>query len=233
MLLTVQRFCKRTNVDVPSTVLGTSDPQVKQILALLEEEGNDLASRGDWQELTNEATHTTVATESQGAISTIASNGFKYIKNGTIWDQDLSLPVYVVDGGDWQQIKAINVTGPRYQARLRGGLLISNPVPTAGHTWVFEYMTKNWTTDSAGANPDQYFNADTDLMLLPEELLLLGLRWRWLKEKGLEYAEQFRTYEIQVKDALSRNGMRTKLSMSNRPYSPKPQVYVPTGDWAL
>ena len=83
LLITVQRFCKRTNLDSPTTVIGNTDPQVQQILSLLEEEGNDLTGRGDWQELTNEALHTTIATESQGAMDTIATNGYRYIKNGT------------------------------------------------------------------------------------------------------------------------------------------------------
>ena len=226
-------FAKRTNLNVPTTVLGTTDPQIKQILGLLEEEGNDLASRGDWQELTNEATHTTIAVENQGAIKTIASNGFKYIKNGTIWDRDLRLPVYVIDGTDWQQVKAIAVTGPRYQARLRGGNLLCNPVPTAGHTWAFEYITKNWIADSAGTTYYQYFDDDTDTPLLPEELLLLGLRWRWAKEKGFEYAEMYRTYELEVQNALSRNQMRRVLDMGYTNYTPHPKVYIPDGSWGV
>ena len=49
MLQTVQYFCKRNNIPSPATVFGTTDPQVEQVMSLLEEEGNDLASRGSWQ----------------------------------------------------------------------------------------------------------------------------------------------------------------------------------------
>jgi len=233
LLSIVQAFAKRTNINTPTTVLGTTDPQVKQALGLLEEEGNDLASRGDWQQLTNEALHTTIAAESQGAITTIASNGFKYIKNDTIWDRDARTPIYVIDGTDWQQVKATAVTGPDYQARFRGGNLIVNPTPTAGLTWAFEYVSKNWIQDAAGANDSQYFNYDTDVPILPEELLLLGLRWRWLKEKGFEYAESFATYEREVQNALSRNQMRRVLNMSARRYTPEPKVFIPDGSWSL
>ncbi len=52
LLTIVQRFCGRTNLTVPATVYGTNDPQIRQILALLEEEGDDLSKRGDWSELT-------------------------------------------------------------------------------------------------------------------------------------------------------------------------------------
>ena len=90
LLALLKRFAEEVNVDVPTEIMGTTDPQIKQMKALLQKEGDDLSGRGDWQILTNEATHTTVATESQGAITTIASNGFRYVKNDTIWDRDLS-----------------------------------------------------------------------------------------------------------------------------------------------
>ena len=233
LLSLVTRFAEEVNINSPTTVMGTTDPQIKQVKALLQKECDDLSGRGDWQELTNEATHTTIAVEDQGKITAIASNGFRYIKNGTIWDRDLRLPVYVIDGTDWQQVKAIAVTGPRYQARIRGGDLISNPVPTAGHTWAFEYITWNNITDSTGVTQKQYFTADTDLMLLPETILEAGLQWRWKKQKGFEYAEDFRTYEMMVKDALSREGMRRNLDMSRSAEAPHPQIYVPTGTWNL
>lgn len=231
MLSLVQNFCRRTNLTVPSTVYGTTDPQIRQILALLEEEGNDLSGRGDWNEITFEATHTTTAAEDQGAITTIASNGFRYIKDGTIWDRDLRLPVYVIDGANWQAAKAMSLTGPRYQARIRGGKLISNPVPTAGHTWAFEYVSWNWILGANGTSYKQYFTLDTDTILLPESIVLMGLRWRFKKEKGLDYAEDFRTYEDQVKDALSRNGMKRTLNMGNPAPMVSPGVVVPLGSW--
>ena len=231
MLTVIQRFCTRTGLTSPATVYGTTDPQIRQVLALLEEEGTDLSKRGDWNELTFEATHTTTAVEDQGAITTIASNGFNYIKNGTIWDRDLRLPVYVIDGANWQAAKAIDLNGPRYQARIRGGKLISNPVPVAGHTWAFEYISNNWILGIDGTTYKEYFTLDTDTILLPESIVLMGLRWRWKKEKGLSYDEDFRTYEMQVEDALSRNGMKRTLNMGNPESMVSPGVVVPLGSW--
>src|SRR5882672_2309840 len=93
MIEIVQDLCGRQNLDVPTTVIGTTDPQVRQIMKLLEEEGNDLAARGGWERLTIEAVHTTVASEDQGAIASIASTAFRYIKNQTFWDRDTKLPI--------------------------------------------------------------------------------------------------------------------------------------------
>lgn len=235
MLTTIQNFCRRTNITVPTTVYGSTDSQVLQAMSLLEEEGNDLALRGSWQGLTFEASHTTLAAEDQGAIATIASNGFRYLKNETIWDRTTRLPVCgPLDSKEWQALKAYVVTGPRYRYRIRGGKFLVNPSPPVSESWYFEYVSQYWILGADGTTYKQYFTLDTDTMLLPETLLLQGLRWRWKKEKGLDYAEDFRTYEMQVKDALGRDGSKPTLDMDNQSWrGPQPGVFVSPGSWNL
>ena len=235
LLTIVQYVCGRQNVNVPATVFGTTDPQVQQMMRLLEEEGNDLSLRGHWEGLTREVTHTTLAAEDQGAITSIATNGFRTIKNDTIWDRTSTLPILgPVTSENWQAIKAVIVSGPRYQYRLRGGKFLVNPVPTAGLTWAFEYLSKNWILGANGTTYKQYFTLDTDTVLLPEELMILGLRWRWLKEKGLAYADLFNTYEEQVKTALGQDGGKPVLNMSSQGAMPRmPGIFVPVGSWTV
>ena len=229
LLTTVQRFCRRTNITVPATVIGTTDSQIAQIYALLEEEGNDLSGRGSWQTLTLEALHTTVATESQGCIEDIADQGFRYIKNDTIWDRTENLPILVIDGPDWQAEKGFAETSPRYRARIRGDELIATPTPVAGNTWAFEYVTWNWIN----SNQKQYFTSDSDTIDLPEPVIQMGLRWRWKKEKGLEYGEDFRTYEKMVEDALGREGIKKVLYQDRPSRTRSPKIVVNQGNWPL
>ncbi len=229
LLTTIQRFCRRTNITVPTEVMGTSDAQIAQIYALLEEEGNDLSGRGSWQELTLEATHTTLALESQGNMTYIADDGFRYIKNDTIWDRTENLPILIIDGPDWQAEKGFANTSPRYMARIRTGELLSTPVPTAGNTWAFEYVTWNWISHGT----KQYFTVDSDTIDLPEPIVQMGLRWRWKKEKGFEYAEDFRTYEKLVADALSRQGLQKVLTQDQSGRSSSPRIIVNQGTWPL
>lgn len=229
LLTTVQRFCRRTNITVPTSVIGTADAQIAQIYSLLEEEGIDLSGRGSWNELTLEATHTTLATESQGRIEDIADEGFRYVKNDTIWDRTENLPVIVIDGPDWAAEKGFATTSPRYRARIRGGELIVTPTPVAGNTWAFEYVTYNWINQGQ----KQYFTSDSDTLDLPEPILQMGLRWRWKKEKGLEYAEDFRSYEKLVNDALSRDGIRNVLYQDRPARHASPKIVVNQGNWPL
>ena len=235
LLTIVQNLCRRQNITIPTTVIGSTDTQILQIQGLLEEEGNDLASRGGWQGITFEAALTTTATESQGAMTTLCPNGFRYISNQTIWSRTRRLPVSgPLDAQEWQMLKALFVNGPYYRHRIRGGELLVNPTPPAGESWYWEYVSQNWITDVTGVNYRQFFTADTDTVLLPGTLVLQGLRWRWLREKGMDYAELYNTYEAQVKDALGRDGGKSVLTMDGEATrGPRPGIWVPSGSWNL
>ncbi len=233
LLTAIQNVCGRTNIPVPQTALGSTDSQVLQLLRLLEEEGNDLASRYPWQGLTFEFLYASLDQEDQGAMEAIASNGFRSMKNETFWDRTNMRRIWgPLDDRQWQDRKAHPTTGPSYYYRIRGGRLLMHPIPTAGYTFAGEYLSKNWILGADGTTYKQYFTLDTDTFLIPEELCIAGLRWRWKKEKGLEYAEDFRTYEMQVKDALSRDGSKETLSMDGKNYqATRPGIIIPEYSW--
>ena len=232
LLSIVQAFCARNHIPIPATVMGSTDARVVNLRALLEEEGDDLSARHGWQGITFEAPHTSLAAEDQGAMSAIAANGFNYILNGTIWDRSQQLRILgPLNAQEWQQAKAMVPTGPDYRFRIRGGRLLITPTPAAGNTWAFEYVSSNWILDATGVTYKNRFTQDTDEPLLPENLLTSGLKWRWRKDTGLEYAEDFRTYETQIKDAMGRDGGRKTLSMDGGRYDMLPGVFVPQGSW--
>lgn len=233
LLSLVQAFCQRTGIPKPAVVIGSTDAQVLQAMALLEEEVNDLASRHDWQGLTHQGTHTTINDEDQGHIDTL-SPGFRYISNNTMWDTSVRLPVIgPLNGQQWQSIKAVLANGPRYQFRFLGNHLLVNPVPPAGHAWKFEWVSKKAILDVDGTTVKDFFTSDLDTFVLPDTLHLLGLRWRWLREKGLDYAELYQTYEFQVKDAMGRDGGAARVSMDGGRNEMKPGIFVPNGTWQV
>lgn len=235
LLTLVQKACKRIGIAAPAAVASSTDAQVVQLLALANEEGEELStgvSAGlsyDWQALQTEATFTAVATESQGAITTIAP-GFKYMIGGTIWDRSRRLPAYgSMTPQEWQAYKSWGTTSPFPKYRIRGGLLYLMPVPAAGDLYYFEFQSANWCTSNAGVGQSA-FAADTDLCLLDEDLMVAGLIWRWKQVKGFDYAEDFRKYQTRVVNAIARDTESAVLNMGQQ-HSNVGGIVVPIGSW--
>ena len=215
----------------PLTVIGNTDLQVRRLLAQAQREGAALRRRYRWQRCIREATFVTVATESQGAITTIAP-AFDSIIIGTAWNRTQQRPIGILTPEEWQFQKSAVVTGPYPNIRLRGNLLICSPVPAAGETWAFEYFSKYFCLSNASADLTTW-TADTDTGLLDEELMTLGVIWRFKKSNGLDYAQDFEDYEIEAKALMARDGVKRSLNMGDAVDAPPGNLYIPEGSWSL
>ncbi len=207
-----------------------------QFVQLLNKEGRALSTRYGWQALTREVTFTTLAAESQGTIASIVGgdHSARYIVNDTIWNRTKIWPVLGPKSPrNWQAYKSFTGTGPISEYRIRGNQLLFSPVPSAGDTCAFEYVDKMWCTDSGGTTFRAAVAADTDVMLLDEELMQQGLLWRWRAAKKLDYTEDFITYEHMVADAMARDGTKPVLSMAGPANEYNPVVVVPIGSWGV
>lgn len=232
----IQRFARAVGFPEPSAAVANQAEDVAQLVELLNQEGRSLSTRHDWQALSFEVSFTTVATESQGTLPSIigATQQLRKVVNDTIWDRTTQIPICgPLTRQRWQAQKALALTGPYSEYRIRGNTLIFDPAPTAGHTCYFEYLSKCWCTDSTGATYRTNLGADTDLMLLDDEAMLAGLEWRWLRKKGLSYAEEFASYEGIVADLIARDGTKPMLAMDGEGSRPRAGVFVPIGSWNL
>lgn len=236
LLTIVQSACQRIGIVAPKLVAGSQDLQVIQLMALLNKEGRELATGQsvglsyDWQALQAEASFVSLATESQGLLSDIAP-GLKFIIGGTIWDRNRRLPVYgSMSPQEWQNYKAWGVLSPFPQYRIRGNELLLLQVPNPGENYFFEYQSKNWCSSADGTTPQAAFVTDTDIGILDEDLMADGLVWRWRQAKGLDYAEDFSTYQRDVGNAIARDVERPALNMG-RSGRARTGVVVPIGSW--
>ena len=228
LLTLVKETFKRVGLTAPASAIDSTDENVIRMVSLANEEGESLSERAMWQNLVREATHTTVAAESQGLITTIAGDDFDRICNDTFWNRTANRRWYPVSDVDWQSMKARTVTGPVNYFRLRGNALLALPVPTAGETLAFEWVTKNWCESSTGTGQSAWA-ADDDVARLSEVLMLHGMVWRWKKAQGLEYAEDFTQYERMVESAIIRDGARGHLNMGGAVRGSN----VPDGSWPM
>lgn len=235
LLTMVQGVSTYLGLPKPNQIVGNTDPNIVQLLEIANTEGEDLASRYQWQALVKEGTFTLSLAENQGDINgtVITDEDFEYILNDTFWDRTTSLPVPgPLSSTDWQTLKSFPVTGPYFQYRIQGNQLKLDPTPTTANSMAFEYKSKFWCEDSGGTGQAEW-GADTDVGRLDEPLMKLGIRWRWLQRHGLAYAEDMRTYETRVANAMMRDGGKSRLKLNNRAMRRSPGVFVPQGSWDL
>ncbi len=79
------------------------------------------------------------------------------------------------------------------------------PVMSAGKTISCEYISKRWAASSTGT-AQSAFLADTDTVMLDEELFVLEMVWRFRKSRGFgQYAEDMVTAEIEKEKRASQD----------------------------
>ncbi len=235
MLTLIHTFCLRTGLPAPNIAAGSQDHQILQLVAILNEALEDIVDRWDWTDLQYEATFTTVAAEDQGAVAAIAPNGFLRIFNETIFNRTLRLPLFgPMRKEQWQALKALPTTGPFYKYRILRGRILFNPAGVAGQLCAFEYQSSWAVTAQGNTAPNKStFTADTDVCVFDDKVILAALQWKWLLRKGLDYAEEFRRYEMLGNNAAGRDTPHARVDLSGSSSQMIPGIWVTPGNWPL
>lgn len=148
---------------------------------------------------------------------------FAYFMNQTFWDRAFKWQLLgPLDAQEWQVLKSgISPTGPRRRFRIMNNQFYIDPVPgfsssDNGSTEVFEYYSNAWCQSTGGTagTLQTKWTADTDNYCLDDECLTLGVIWRYLRAKGLDYVEEKRTYDLLVERIMSRDGGNRSLPLN-------------------
>lgn len=140
---------------------------------------------------------------------------FAYFMTQTFWDRNYRWQLMgPLDAQEWQVLKSgISPTGPRRRFRIMGNLFYLDPVPAEVTTIVYEYYSNAWCQSNAGVAQSKWA-ADTDYYTLDDDCFILGLKWRFLRAKGLDYEEEYTAYVNACQRTLSRNGGTRNLPLN-------------------
>jgi hypothetical protein len=212
LLTIIDEVCGRLALTQPTAVIGSADSQVRQLLALANVAGRNIAQAYDWQALVGEKTFVTVAANTQpGAFPAdfdhfVPNSGFNRTTR-----RPLNGPL---TAAQWQAVQAqpqLNTVFLVYNER-QGAFNIAPP-PPAGQTIAYAYVSNNWAKSALGAAQTAYL-ADTDLTFLDEALIADSVVWQFLRAKGMSYAEEMATFERNLEQQQARDGGSTILSLS-------------------
>lgn len=132
----------------------------------------------------------------------------------------------------WLQGGVISI-GPRERYRIYQNKLRIFAALTSIYTFAFEYVSNYWVVASGGtAATKGAFTADTDTCIFPDDLMIAGLKYLWLKAKKLDFGIELAEFSR----ALSYNKAQDQPvpSMSLSPV-PVPELIGPysvqDGNW--
>ena len=202
LLSIVQGAALRCNLKVPSQAFSSTDDNVLQMVAFVQDTGRELVERADWNTLkktfqvTGDGTTTVFPLPSDwmrlcpsdkspvGALVSLSRPTIPL--RGPVNDEALN------------QIKALTAF-PAYPVwRLIGKNLEIWPAIASGEIVRTSYFSKAFVVSAANGSYLQSFSSDNDTSLIEEDTLMKGAIWKWKRAKGLDYAEEFRAYEVSV-----------------------------------
>lgn len=236
LLSIVKAVALKVGVTVPTVAVSSGDQNIQQIIGFVNEAGQELAHRYAFQALVKEGTFTTVAVESQGVLQTVTGPDYVMVLNETMWDRTTRRPVFGPKvPAEWQQLKAQFMTGPWAQYRIRGNKILFIPVPQAGDSIYFEWLSNYWAATAAAptVGAQGSFLADTDVSLLSERVITLDAIWRFKSTKKLDYSEDFDKAEGAIADLMNRDSSKPRLNLAGVQGNILPGVFVPAGSWGL
>jgi len=216
----IQQAANEIGIPEPSQIIGSQDEQAKQLLALAQREGKDFSvlanKNGGWQALHGEYTFTTV--DSQQAYTMPAD--FEYFVQRTFWDDSYKWELLGPITAQEKQILKYGViaSGPRRKFYIRANEMYLDPIPeTTGDTIAYDYFSNAWCKDSLG-NVQKLWTADTDTYRLDEDCFIQGIKWRFLRAKGLDYSQEKMDYEADCQRVMARDGGNRDLPIAGGTY---------------
>jgi hypothetical protein len=229
LLTLIQDAARELGLSSPSSAINSSDQQIIQLVALANREGIELAKRHPWQKLTKEKTFTGTAAAAQ--VGALAADFDRFVDE-SFFNRSKKRPVFgPISPQDWQHTQAMVASTLSESFRVRGDDVLITPTPTTD-TYAYEYISTQWCESAAGTDQSAWA-VDTDVGLLSESTMTLGVMWRFLRAKGFDYAEPFRAYELRVAEDFGRDGGKRRINMGSRSTSMARAPYLQEGSWSL
>lgn len=219
----IQDAINRLCIAKQPSYLDMSDDTQRQMLALLNETGQDLCLSFPWQALTipvvAQAADDPRNMSDQGEVDELCPGLSRFI------DDCLYL-----NGRMMPLIGPMSAQGRTFM-RAGGMALLYGFFLERGHLWItcpttseqelrFAYISKFWANDADGNGIDR-LTSDTDTPLLDSRLLTLGVVWRWLSRNGLPYQQEFLNYDNALRSLQASDTPRGVLNAGG------PQAYDP------
>lgn len=206
----------RSDLPRSGAIIGATDQNTRQLLSLANEHGRSMVGDYVWRALVRQQLFNTVATELQPDFFPAF---FDRLIDNTMWNRTRLVPMIgPLTSQEWQTInvQTIGSLYPVWRHSSSSRDIQVLPIPAANEVIAYECMTNGWINLSAGGFGTRFIN-DSDTTSLDEELMILGIKWRWREHKGLDWQPAKQQYDEQVRQMIAQDGARRTISMAKGP----------------
>lgn len=199
----------------PTSAAASPDASsTAQMVEMARLEAESLSGRHDWSGAIVPWQFMSSAGDNQYAA--LPDDFDRFTRSGGVYGPSgaLSGPL---DRNQWGELTSFPLKGGGSVGSFRvvGGRMQIYPAPAANQAYRFDYITKNLYL-AADGTPKAEWLLDTDTCVLPEDVIALGVVWRWLQFKGLDYSEAMRNAELEFeKKAGADSGRRGSYAVGN------------------
>ncbi|MGE0853289.1 MAG: hypothetical protein AB7O44_27380 [Hyphomicrobiaceae bacterium] len=221
-----------------STILSgasnvSADPNARRLLSCANRAVQALYKAHDWSVLHREYEFTTEA----DVGNYLLPDDFGRSIGSTAWDRTTYWRVAgSLTPQQWQLRRSALVSSPatRFGFRAligsRQASLLLDPVPSAAHSLVIEYVSQ-YVIENSDNEPFEAFASDFHHVRLDPELFVLGLTWRVRKSYGFPYGDDRADYEAALKIAKAQDFSMPPVNVGGGAECRMPHPSIPEGSW--
>jgi hypothetical protein len=140
---------------------------------------------------------------------------FQYFINRTFWDNAYRWELLGAIDAQEKQCLRYGMTQPVINRKfyIKGNKLWLIPTPTEiGQIIAYDYYSNAWCQSSSG-DAQTAWVADDDTYLLDEDCFIQGMKWRFLRAKGLDYGQEKIDYDQDCQRVAARDSGSRVLSL--------------------
>lgn len=141
---------------------------------------------------------------------------FAFFITQTFWDGNFRWQLLgPLEAQEWMVLKyGISPTGPRRRFRIIDNAFYVDPVPNDnGSLLAYEYYSAYWVQSVLGVTQADFL-LDTDQSLLDDDVIIMGLKWRYKQRAGLDYTQEKDDYDKLLGSVMARDGGMRDLPLN-------------------
>lgn len=211
----IRRVLGSLGLPQPQDVTAATDATSRQILALMNECGQDLVGEFDWQVL--EKTHeftTDTATEYD-----LPTDWERYMDDAG-WNNTGRLPLLgPLSSQQWRMLQARQLGGTtlRLQYVIENNKIVLYFAPTPAQTLAISYISRGWIEDAADPTVRRdYVAADADKVLFRPRVMVAMLKYKWREAKGFDPRAAYMEYKNALDQAKYSDKPKSSLRLTGR-----------------